>query len=159
MPSHAVTLIASIVAMTALVIVLSASASSDNREHRSFDFFLFLPDREVPGDRSDRGWHNCHAGHRRGGLRGRKSAAGSAQKGEDGELGFFEAVTSFVFGDGDPNEGFEQARWAAVAERIQELGGVVSAEEMRPFLDVEQDASKGSTSDADASSEVWPSCV
>jgi hypothetical protein len=51
------------------------------------------------------------------------------------ELNFVEAIFSFVFGDGDPNANFDAARWRALGRRIQELGGVVTAEEMAPYLD------------------------
>lgn len=50
-------------------------------------------------------------------------------------LSFLEAVFSFVFGDGDPNENFAARRWRALAAHVRRLGGVVSAEEMAPFLD------------------------
>jgi hypothetical protein len=50
-------------------------------------------------------------------------------------MGFMQAITSFVFGDGDPNQGFEDARYAAAATYIMDHGGVVAAEEMRPYLD------------------------
>jgi hypothetical protein len=50
-------------------------------------------------------------------------------------LSFLEAVFSFVFGDGDPNEGFSRRRWRALAAHVRRLGGVVSAEELAPFLD------------------------
>eukprot|EP00775_Hariotina_reticulata_P003685 gene3685-3945_t len=43
--------------------------------------------------------------------------------------------SSFVFGDGDPNLTYEERRWRALGAHIQRLGGVVSAEEMAPFLD------------------------
>lgn len=54
------------------------------------------------------------------------------------ELNFVEAIFSFVFGDGDPNANFDDARWRALGRRIQELGGVVTAEEMAPYLDPPQ---------------------
>ncbi len=50
-------------------------------------------------------------------------------------LSFLEAVFSFVFGDGDPNEGFPRRRWRALAAHVRRLGGVVAAEELAPFLD------------------------
>jgi hypothetical protein len=34
-------------------------------------------------------------------------------------LSFIDALFSFVFGDGDPNEGFDDARWAALGLAIQ----------------------------------------
>ncbi|GFH13134.1 uncharacterized protein HaLaN_08958, partial [Haematococcus lacustris] len=51
------------------------------------------------------------------------------------QLTFVEAIFSFVFGDGDPNAKFDEQRWTALATLIQQRGGVVTAEEMAPFLD------------------------
>lgn len=52
------------------------------------------------------------------------------------ELSFPEAIFSFVFGDGDPNQdSYEEGRWRALGQFIQLRNGVVTAEEMAPFLD------------------------
>ncbi|KAI8474841.1 MAG: hypothetical protein J3K34DRAFT_517921 [Monoraphidium minutum] len=60
----------------------------------------------------------------------------SRERLEEGrDMNFVEAVFSWVFGDGDPNMSFEERRWRALGRHIQRLGGVVSAEEMAPFLD------------------------
>ena len=53
----------------------------------------------------------------------------------DREMNFFEAVFSFVFGDGDPNLDFEKRRWELVGRLIQKNKGVVTAEQLAPFLD------------------------
>jgi len=45
-------------------------------------------------------------------------------------------VFSFVFGDGDPNDGLEEKRWKMIGQYISSNGGVVTAEELAPFLDV-----------------------
>eukprot|EP00966_Prymnesium_polylepis_P042697 992321-Prymnesium_polylepis.1 len=45
------------------------------------------------------------------------------------------AIFSFVFGDGDPNEGLRAARVKALAEVIRANGGAVIAEQLAPFLD------------------------
>eukprot|EP00884_Botryococcus_braunii_P020460 jgi/Botrbrau1/7098/Bobra.0165s0120.2 len=55
------------------------------------------------------------------------------------KMNFFEAIFSFVFGDGDPNEDFEEMRWRLVGQYIKYKGGVVTAEELAPFLDVPAD--------------------
>jgi hypothetical protein len=34
-------------------------------------------------------------------------------------LSFIDALFSFVFGDGDPNQGYDDARWAALGLAIQ----------------------------------------
>ena len=50
-------------------------------------------------------------------------------------MGFLESIFSFVFGDGDPNEEFAGERWTVLGRYIQSRGGVVTAEELAPFLD------------------------
>jgi len=51
------------------------------------------------------------------------------------KMGFLEAVYSFVFGDGDPNNSRDQAELAAVAAAARRNGGVLTAEQMAPLLD------------------------
>ncbi|GAX74221.1 hypothetical protein CEUSTIGMA_g1670.t1 [Chlamydomonas eustigma] len=63
---------------------------------------------------------------------GRNQRGGRKQ---EGDLSLPEAIFSFVFGDGDPNENFEEYRWQGLAHLIQRKRGVVTAEEMAPFLD------------------------
>ncbi|KAG0597910.1 hypothetical protein M758_12G030100 [Ceratodon purpureus] len=54
----------------------------------------------------------------------------------NGGRNFFENVFSFVFGDGNPNEGLEEVRWRSIGDMMSSKGGVVSAEELAPYLDV-----------------------
>ena len=56
------------------------------------------------------------------------------------DMNFFEAVFSFVFGDGDPNAEFERRRWALVGLAIQRNDGALAAEQLAPFLDRPDDA-------------------
>ncbi|KAL3701652.1 hypothetical protein R1sor_019674 [Riccia sorocarpa] len=53
-----------------------------------------------------------------------------------GGMNFFESVFSVVFGDGDPNEGLEERRWKTIGDLIASKGGVVTAEELAPYLEV-----------------------
>ncbi|KAL0910453.1 hypothetical protein M5K25_021438 [Dendrobium thyrsiflorum] len=55
----------------------------------------------------------------------------------DDGMNFIESVFSFVFGDGDPNQGLEEERWKLIGQYISSNGGVVTAEELAPYLDVE----------------------
>jgi hypothetical protein len=48
---------------------------------------------------------------------------------------FFLECFSFLFGDGAPNSNLEQIRWQQIARVITEHGGVVSTEQLAPFLD------------------------
>lgn len=54
---------------------------------------------------------------------------------EKKKMNFLESVFSFVFGDGDPNETSEERRWQTIGDYITNRGGVVTAEELAPFLD------------------------
>ncbi|KAF6165924.1 hypothetical protein GIB67_012821 [Kingdonia uniflora] len=54
----------------------------------------------------------------------------------DNGMNFIESVFSFVFGDGDPNQGIEEERWKLIGQYISSNGGVVTAEELAPYLDV-----------------------
>ncbi|KAF7825703.1 Iron-sulfur cluster biosynthesis family protein [Senna tora] len=60
---------------------------------------------------------------------------------DDDKMNFIESVFSFVFGDGDPNQGIEEERWKLIGQYIASNGGVVAAEELAPYLDIE--SSKG----------------
>lgn len=51
-------------------------------------------------------------------------------------MNFIDSVFSFVFGDGDPNQGLEEKRWKLIGEYIATNGGVVTAEELAPYLDL-----------------------
>eukprot|EP01025_Chloroclados_australasicus_P012134 TRINITY_DN1553_c0_g1_i1.p1 TRINITY_DN1553_c0_g1~~TRINITY_DN1553_c0_g1_i1.p1 ORF type:complete len:538 (-),score=65.54 TRINITY_DN1553_c0_g1_i1:467-2080(-) len=51
------------------------------------------------------------------------------------EMGFFQAVFSVVFGDGDPNLDVESMRWQLLGNFIKSKGGVVTAEQLAPFSD------------------------
>ncbi len=49
-------------------------------------------------------------------------------------MGALESVYSYVFGDGDPNEGVEQEQLRRAASFIRSRNGVVVAEELAPFF-------------------------
>lgn len=54
---------------------------------------------------------------------------------EQSELNFFEAVFSFLFGDGNPNYNLEERRWQQIAGVIRNHRGAVVAEQIAPYLD------------------------
>ncbi|MBF2063464.1 MAG: hypothetical protein IGS39_03385 [Calothrix sp. C42_A2020_038] len=54
---------------------------------------------------------------------------------EKQELNFFEAVFSFLFGDGNPNANLEERRWQEIATVISENRGAVVAEQISPYVD------------------------
>jgi hypothetical protein len=51
------------------------------------------------------------------------------------QMGFLEAIFSFLFGDGDPNARFDTARWQTIGKVIRQNQGVVTAEQVVPYLD------------------------
>jgi hypothetical protein len=51
------------------------------------------------------------------------------------DLNFLEAVFSFLFGDGNPNADLEERRWQAIAIAIRHHRGVITAEQLAPYLD------------------------
>jgi hypothetical protein len=54
---------------------------------------------------------------------------------EKSNLNFFEAVFSFLFGDGNPNANLEERRWQEIATVIRNNQGAVVAEQIAPYLD------------------------
>ncbi|HCF26335.1 MAG TPA: hypothetical protein DEV81_03795, partial [Cyanobacteria bacterium UBA11049] len=51
------------------------------------------------------------------------------------ELNFFEAIFSFLFGDGNPNANLEDKRFSIIAAVIRNNRGAVVAEQIAPYLD------------------------
>jgi hypothetical protein len=54
---------------------------------------------------------------------------------EESNLNFFEAVFSFLFGDGNPNANLDERRWQEIATVIRSHRGAVVAEQIAPYLD------------------------
>lgn len=123
--SFGTALIASIVLVyTTIIALLSSRSDEDNRGRRggrsydsSFTFYL---------NPADLFWYWDPYYYRRRRI----------QKEDDG-MNFIESVFSFVFGDGDPNQGIEDERWKLIGQYISSNGGVVTAEELAPYLDLE----------------------
>jgi hypothetical protein len=51
------------------------------------------------------------------------------------EMRFLESVFSYVFGDGNPNNGLEERRLSLAAQMIRDNQGAVTAEQLAPFCD------------------------
>uniref|UniRef100_A0A1D1YWY0 Uncharacterized protein At5g03900, chloroplastic n=2 Tax=Anthurium amnicola TaxID=1678845 RepID=A0A1D1YWY0_9ARAE len=120
--SFGTALIASIVLVyTTIIAIISSRSDEDNRGRRggraydsSFSVY-FRP--------SDLFWYWDPYYYRRQQIR------------TDKGMNFIESVFSFVFGDGNPNQGLEQERWKLIGEYIASNGGVVTGEELAPYLD------------------------
>ncbi|KAK8466674.1 hypothetical protein PHAVU_008G154100 [Phaseolus vulgaris] len=124
--SFGTALIASIVIVYTTIIALVTSSRSDDdnrgrRGGRSYDSgvtFFFNP--------VDLFWYWDPYYYRRRRLQA-----------DDDKMNFIESVFSFVFGDGDPNQGIEEERWKLIGQYIASNGGVVAAEELAPYLDID----------------------
>lgn len=134
--SFGTALIASIVLVyTTIIALLSSSRSEDDsrgrRGGRSYDsgFTFYL----SPADLF---WYWDPYYYRRRRIQT-----------DDNKMNFIESIFSFVFGDGDPNQGIEEERWKLIGQYISSNGGVVTAEELAPYLDVE---STGATTNDDS---------
>jgi hypothetical protein len=51
------------------------------------------------------------------------------------ELSFLGAVFSVLFGDGNPNAKLEELRWRSIGQTIRKNRGVITAEQVAPYLD------------------------
>ncbi|BAZ42781.1 hypothetical protein NIES4101_87510 [Calothrix sp. NIES-4101] len=114
-------LIASIALITIAIFLIIAAMNSDRDNDNNSSWgggggFFFFPDLFwyfSPG-------YNTHyQEHRR----------------EKSELNFFEAIFSFLFGDGNPNANLEERRWQEIGTVISSNRGAVVAEQISPYLD------------------------
>ena len=55
--------------------------------------------------------------------------------GQKPQMSFLEAVFSFLFGDGNPNNNLEERKWSNIATAIRNNRGAVAAEQIAPYLD------------------------
>ena len=137
--SFGVTLLVSLVAVFSTIIFINSSSSSSDDDRRDdrrggggglgggfsyfwgpspFDFFYYRP----------YGYYGYY---------------GQPQQERDPEdMGFFESVFSFVFGDGDPNPNLDERRLSLVASMIRQNKGAVTAEQLAPFCDDAPDPTK-----------------
>lgn len=128
--SFGVVLLASLAAIFSTIFFLSQSSSSsdDNRRRDNrgmgggfggsmfwgpspLDFFYYRP------------YYGGYYG-----------APGRPAKDPD-EMGFLESTFSYIFGDGNPNEGLEERRLSLAANMIRENKGSVTAEQLAPYCD------------------------
>lgn len=113
------------IAITILLIAMSSSGNNERRDDdRSGGGLVFLP-RFWPGDLF---WFFDFD-------RGSRYQRQRPLKSHDSSMNFFEAIFSFLFGDGDPNADLEERRWQAIATVIRNHQGAVIAEQITPYLD------------------------
>eukprot|EP00980_Cylindrotheca_fusiformis_P005227 scaffold1119_cov120-Cylindrotheca_fusiformis.AAC.7 len=129
--SFGVALVASVVLIFSTLLFINASTSEDNDNRRRddrgggfgggglgmwwgpspFDIFYYRP----------YGYYGYY-----GEGRNRKDPE---------KMGFLESVFSYIFGDGNPNQGLEERRLSLAAQMIRENNGAVTAEQLAPYCD------------------------
>lgn len=128
--SFGIFLILSIVLITVTIIIIVNAGSSDrndNDRNRSSGggglFFFPFPDLfwYFSPNYSNRSQQRQY-------QRQQESRQGS-------NLNFFEAVFSFLFGDGNPNANLEERRWQEIGTVIGNNHGAVVGEQIAPYLD------------------------
>ncbi|CAO2824041.1 unnamed protein product [Amaranthus hypochondriacus] len=120
------TLVASIVLVFTAIIVASSSGSDDDSRKRRGGSRSYGSNINFYINPFDLFWYWDRDYYRR------------TRRREDNEgMNFIESVFSFVFGDGDPNQGIEEKRWKLIGQYIVSNGGVITAEELAPYLDVQ----------------------
>jgi hypothetical protein len=118
--SFGILLIVSIALITISIILILSSLNSDrDNNDRGGDFsggFFYFPDLF---------WY----------LSPDYNARQRERRREKSDLNFFEAVFSFLFGDGNPNIKLEERRWQEIAAVIRHNRGAIAAEQIAPYLD------------------------
>ncbi|CAI0540010.1 unnamed protein product [Linum tenue] len=124
--SFGTALVASVVVVyTTIILLLSSRSDDDRRERRSSrsygsGFNMYFNPIDL-----FRIWDPYYYRRRR------------EQVDVNENMNFLESIFSFVFGDGDPNQGLEEERWKLIGQYISSNGGVVTAEELAPYLDIQ----------------------
>ncbi|GAA6621719.1 hypothetical protein [Scytonema sp. NUACC26] len=116
--SFGIFLIASIALITiSIIFIISAANSERDTDDRGggFSFFYF----------PDLFWY----------LSPDYDTRQRQRRREKSNLNFFEAVFSFLFGDGNPNANLEERRWQEIANVIRNNQGAIVAEQIAPYLD------------------------
>lgn len=122
--SFGIVLLASIalIFLTILLIITAANQSNNDRDNSPSGGGIFMPYFWIGPDWF---WVFSPDYDRRYQQRRREAS----------ELNFFEAIFSFLFGDGNPNLKLEERRWQQVAAVIRHHDGAVVAEQIAPYLD------------------------
>lgn len=131
--SFGILLMVSILLIVAAIVIIAIAASSSQRDDDqgggSFGGgMVFLPRFWI----GDLFWFfNYDYGYSR--RRPRQTSRRGKTDGND--MNFLEAIFSFLFGDGDPNDDLEDRRWQAIGAVIRNNGGAIAAEQAAPYLD------------------------
>jgi hypothetical protein len=129
-----VSIILIVVSISILIIALNSSQDNNNsgggNSSRGGGGLIFLPRFWISPDLFWFFHWNSYSSPRR-----RQLSRKSRTSGDPNQMNFFEAVFSFLFGDGNPNYDLEEQRWQTIAAVIRNHDGAVVAEQIAPYLD------------------------
>jgi hypothetical protein len=137
--SFGIILIASIllmvVAIAVIIISLNSSRDGDSQSSRSRSYgggggYVFIP-RFWIGPNLFWYFDPNYSYYRRQRRQRATRATGTSEP----EMSFLEAIFSFLFGDGNPNEDLEETRWQTIGSVIRNHGGAVVGEQIAPYVD------------------------
>lgn len=141
--SFGLILIASIVLVVAAIIILVVAMQSQQRQNdrssggygRGYGGPVFMPRVWISPT-----WYyvflpNYYQRRRRYYSMPRPQSRYSAPRQSESDMGFLEAIFSFLFGDGNPNANLEERRWQEVAAVIRNSKGAIAAAQVTPYLD------------------------
>ena len=119
-----VSIVLMLVAIAAIVIAMSSSRDDNDRGYNRGGGGILIPHFWM----GDLFWffspdHNTR-------RRQRKIEVSGQNK-----MNFLEAIFSFLFGDGNPNENLAETRWQKIGAVIRNADGAVVAEQIAPYLD------------------------
>lgn len=125
--SFGIMLILSLITIVVLIlIVLKGNSRSDDRDRGGgggidFDFFDYLLLRDLL-------WWGTYSGS------GRDYNEPYRRKNQRKKGNFLFNCFSFLFGDGNPNAQIEERKWTLIAQVIKEHKGVVTSEQLAPYV-------------------------
>ncbi|CAJ1970291.1 unnamed protein product [Cylindrotheca closterium] len=131
--SFGVALLASVVLIFSTLLVINSSSSSDDdnrrRDNRGFGGGGFGGGMNIWWGPSpfDIFYYRPYGYY---GYYGDRSDAKDPE-----EMGFLESTFSYIFGDGNPNQGLEERRLGLAAQMIRQNNGAVTAEQLAPYCD------------------------
>ncbi len=129
--SFGILLLLSILLIFAALIALQFANKDDNNDRMGPTFrFFYFPDLWLF-------WTPYPYDYERPRRRDR-----SRSKDNEEGMNFLESVYSFLFGDGNPNEDLEKRRDQLIASTIRNNRGVITGEQVLPYLDLPPDSSQ-----------------
>lgn len=130
--SFGVLLLLSILLIFAALIALQFANKDDNNDRVGPSFrFFYIPDLWLF-------WNPYSYG--RYSDRPRRRARSQTRADREEGMNFLESVYSFLFGDGNPNEDLDKRRDQLIGTTIRNNGGVVTGEQILPYLDLAPDS-------------------